>query len=188
MFHKFSTNTQQSSFYNSKLFNPLRQRMITLIGTEDERFQHYQLHLERMGINLFSYLSPNQDDVFGFVIKGLDSSIDRTPEELDKLILKLVQAQDREWDKKHCTDDVKTKLNDLVAADWKYSFKGGDAWVVCADKKAAEDMVETLQQGNINATIETHKETKQSLVYVRGAYEQVKFNLANSMADRRDLI
>lgn len=88
---------QEAEFYSSKLFTQLRTRMINLIGKDNETFRDYQQHLEVLGINLHSYLMPGMDDAFGEAIQGEDPSTNRTNEQLDVIILRLVKAQAEAW-------------------------------------------------------------------------------------------
>lgn len=90
-------SSQQAGFYKSTLFTQLRKRMLDLIGKENETFHDYQKELEVVGINLHSYLVPGIGDAFEEAIQGEDLSTNRTNEQLDVIILRLVKVQEEAW-------------------------------------------------------------------------------------------
>lgn len=173
----------QQEFYSSTLFRQLHQRMLSLAAEPTQQFKHYAIHLQRVGINLHSYLLPNSDDVFGRTIKDENISTDRTTAQLDLIVLRLVQAQDREWDKGKCDNVIKSKLNEIAAAAWHYDFKGGVAWVECREKQTAEDLINRLSAKNITARLRTPQGKQSSLVHIAEAYHQIKFELTNTPAE-----
>lgn len=175
MFKPVSASHQ--AFYNSKLFVGLKNRMIDLCCEPTQKLKQYTVHLERMGVNLHSYLSPSADDVFSAAIKGEDPSASRNNEQLDEIILRLVEAQDREWDRNLCVANTVTKLNNIVPAAWNYNFKTGHARIQCQDEQSGREMIATLKSHNVTAVLQRHTETKAYYVYVKAAYAQIKYGL-----------
>jgi len=170
-------------FYASKLFLQLHERMLSLAAKPTEQFQHYGIHLQRLGVNLHAYLIPNADDIFGRAIKNEILSTDRTTAELDVIVLRLVQAQDRDWEKAQCADVVKRKLNEIATAAWHYDFKEGVAWLECREKLTGEEIVNKLSEKNITARLRTPQGKQSTLVHVAQAYHQIKFELSNTPAE-----
>lgn len=178
----------QQGFYGSNLFNQLFARMCELAGEPSAQFEHYEIHLQRMAPNLYSYLTPNSGDIFWTAISKENQGQERTAAELDVIILRLVKAQDREWDNNaNKVVDIKTKLNNILASPWKFHRMGDVAWCECDDRATAEAGVATLKESGIACKVETNKDTKKPLIYVRDAYHQVKFNLSDTLSVKRSL-
>lgn len=181
-----STTDKLGHFYNSILFNQLQTRMLNLAVSPTEKFLNYKTHLQRVGINLWSYLTPGADDVFSTAIAGLDASQQRNDHQLDEIILRLVQAQDRDWDKEHCANDTRNKLTEIVVAEWKYNYKSDTAWAECGHKESAIEIMEALQHYKIDATLKTHRTHKTPVILVNAAYAQTKFNSAPNVTPTLD--
>jgi hypothetical protein len=176
------TSSHQQSFYSSKLFVGLQKRMLYLCTSPTEKLKIYTGHLQKMGINLMSYLIPGADDIFAAAIKGEDSSISRTDDQLDVIILRLVEAQDREWNRQNCAENTTTKLNKIVPKPWAFNFKSGIATAPCKDAESGKEIVETLRKNNIAAVLQRHTEKNTFFVRVRSAYAQTNNNSADSLA------
>jgi hypothetical protein len=165
----------ERDFYDSVLFGALKDRMLQLAQKPTEQFRPYTHHLSIMGINLYSYLTPGPITMFTQQIKGEDISKRPTDKALDKMILGLVDAQDRAWNKNSSNDTMST-LNKVYNAKWNFSNLQGDAWLMCSNKETTQEIIQKLAKHNITATLKRHTTEETSAVYIETAYGQIQHN------------